>query len=122
VPGVRYSVRVTPHVDHSPQEAWFELAGPERTREVRAALALLKQELASTTSPNTVAALQAGYLANTGLLDEARRLVVAALTRDPDEPTLHLILGNVYAQTGLTRQARQSYDEARFLMRSRPTR
>jgi Tfp pilus assembly protein PilF len=91
--------------------------GPGATREVRAGLALLERELAGTASPNTVVALQAGYLANAGLLNEARRLLVAALAHDPDEPTLHLVLGNVYGQTGLVRQANQSFDEARFLMR-----
>jgi len=41
---------------------------------------------------------------------------LAALEKDRDEPTLHLLLGNLYSQSGLPEQAHQSFDEARFLM------
>lgn len=119
-PGVRHVFRVAPADASQPaQEAWFEVLPAERTREVREALILLEQEMGPTTPRNTLAALRAGYLADAGLYHEARRLLLAALAQDADEPTLYLVLGNVYARTGLPRQANTAFDEARFLMRER---
>jgi len=57
-----------------------------------------------------------GALAANGLFHDARLVAQAALARDPDEPTLHLLLGNLYLKTGLPRLAAQSMDEANFLM------
>jgi Tfp pilus assembly protein PilF len=51
-----------------------------------------------------------------GLVHDARLILVAALTKDPDEPTLHLLLGTLYETTGLRDQAAEAFDEARFLM------
>jgi hypothetical protein len=42
--------------------------------------------------------------------------VIAALAADRDEPTLHLLLGDLYTRTGLTDLAALSFDEARFLL------
>jgi hypothetical protein len=118
VPGIRYTFQVSTE-GQPPQEAWFEVLGPERTREVRAALLALEQEAGPATPANTLVALRAGFLAQQGLLHEARRAVLAALEKDRDEATLHLLLGNLYAQSGLPEQADQSLDEARFLMGGR---
>jgi hypothetical protein len=38
--------------------------------------------------------MRAGLLAREGLLHDARRVVVAALDADRDEPTLRLLLGD----------------------------
>lgn len=115
LPGVRYTVRVSTE-GQPPQEAWFEVLSLERTREVRASLTALEQEAGTATPSNTLVALRAGFLAQQGLVHEARRAVLAALAKDPEEPTLHLLLGNLYSQSGLPEQAHQSFDEARFLM------
>jgi hypothetical protein len=118
-PGVRYLAQVTGPGSQPPEETWFEVAGPERTREVRAALGVLEAELGGSAPGGTLAVAQAGYLAGQGLFDEARRVLLAALARDPQEPTLHLILGNVYTKVGLPRQANQAFDTAEDLMRHR---
>jgi len=52
-------------------------------------------------------------------LHEARRELLAALSKDRDEPTLYLLLGSIYWQTGLPQQAGEAYQEARFLMTAR---
>jgi hypothetical protein len=114
-PGVRYTLQVTAP-GHPPQEAWFELADPERARAVAGDLAGLEQELGASVSPTSRAVLRAGLLAREGFLHDARRVVIAALVTDPDEPTLHLLLGDVYTRTGLTDLAAESFDEAQFLM------
>jgi len=115
LPGVRYTFRVSTE-SQPPQEAWFEVLSPERTREVRASLAALEREVGTAAPSNTLVALRAGFLAQQGFVHEARRAVLAALEKDRDEPTLHLLLGNLYSQSGLPEQAHQSFDEARFLM------
>lgn len=114
-PGVRYTFKVSTE-SQPPQEAWFEVLSPERTREVRASLAALEREVGTAAPSNTLVALRAGFLAQQGFVHEARRAVLAALEKDRDEPTLHLLLGNLYSQSGLPEQAHQSFDEARFLM------
>src|SRR5439155_27111529 len=45
----------------------------------------------------------------------ARRELLAAQAKDPDEPTLHLLLGQVYETTGLTDLAQREYVDARDL-------
>ncbi|HEX5530167.1 MAG TPA: hypothetical protein VFZ82_11420, partial [Methylomirabilota bacterium] len=114
-PGVRYTLRVAAP-GHPPQEAWFELADAERARAVAGDLAGLEQELGASVSPTSRAVLRAGLLAREGFLHDARRVVVAALVTDPDEPTLHLLLGDLYTRTGLTDLATESFDEAQFLL------
>lgn len=42
-------------------------------------------------------------------------MVVAALTADADQPSLHALLGDLYARTGLPREADEAYDRARAL-------
>ena len=55
-------------------------------------------------------------LAEQGLFHDARLAVVAALVKDPDEPTLHTLLGHLYQKVGLAQQAAESFDEAQFLL------
>ncbi len=37
-------------------------------------------------------------------------MVVAALTADADQPSLHALLGDLYARTGLPREADEAYE------------
>jgi hypothetical protein len=115
-PNVRYTLQVTA-VGHPPQEAWFELVDAARARAVAGDLAELEQELGASVSPTSRAVLRAGLLAREGLLHDARRVVVTALAADRDEPTLHLLLGDLYTRTGLTDLAAESFDEAQFLLK-----
>jgi hypothetical protein len=114
-PNVRYTLQVT-DTGHPPQEAWFEVVDAGQARAVAGDLAALEQELGPSVSPTSRALLRAGLLARDGLLHDARRVVIAALAADRDEPTLHLLLGDLYTRTGLTDLAALSFDEARFLL------
>jgi len=113
-PGVRYTLQVTA-AGHPTQDAWFEVVDAERARAVASDLAGLEQELGPSVSPTSRAVLQAGLLAREGFLHDARRVVVTALAADRDEPTLHLLLGDLYTRTGLTELAAESFDEAQYL-------
>lgn len=114
-PGVRYRFQVEA-VGGTPFETWFELLDPARAAAVRADLKQLEASLGSGVSPNSLAAVKGGALAAEGLYHDARLVAMAALARDPDEPTLHLLLGNLYLKTGLPRLASESLDEAQFLL------
>lgn len=113
--GVRYRFQLLPQW-RPPQEAWFELVEPDDARAIRRDLSDLEDALPSGLPPATLATLRAGFLAGTGLLHDARRDLIEALAREPDEPTLHFLLGEVYARQGLPEQAMESFVEARFLM------
>jgi hypothetical protein len=114
-PGVRYTFQLLA-AGYPPQEVWFELLDSSRAQAVRRNLRLVEQTLGPRLSPNSFVALRVGILAREGLIHDARRTLTAALARDPDEPTLHLLLGNLYLKTGLPDLAAASYGEARFLL------
>ena len=114
--GLRYVLRVQT-AGQAPQEAWFELVDPARAQAVNTDLATLEQELGTGTPATSVAVVRAGFLAREGLIHDARLALTAALARDPDEPTLHLMLGDLESRTGLANLAAQSYEEAEFLLK-----
>ncbi len=115
-PGVRYTVQVLAG-NHPAQQSWFEVLDSARAQGVRRDLMELEKAAGPTVAPNTLATVRAGFLASNGLLHDARLSLIAALTKDPDEPTLHLLLGKLYEKSGLPEQAAEEYGEARFLMR-----
>ena len=115
-PNVRYTVQVTAGGQPT-QEAWFEVVDAARARAVAGDLTALDQELGTAVPATSRAVMRAGLLAREGLLHDARRVVVAALDADRDEPTLHLLLGDLYTRTGLTALAAESFDEAQFLLK-----
>jgi len=114
-PGVRYTIQVLSG-NHPAQQAWFEVLDPTRAQAIRRDLEALEQGAGPAVSPNTVVTLRVGYLASNGLIHDSRLSLIAALTKDPDEPTLHLLLAKLYEKSGLPAQAAEEYDEARFLM------
>ncbi|HEY7203491.1 MAG TPA: hypothetical protein VIA61_04315 [Methylomirabilota bacterium] len=115
-PGVRYTLQVT-FGGQPTQEAWFEVLDAARQQAVAADLASLEQAMGPSVSPTSRAVLRAALLAREGLVHNARQVVVAALAQDRDEPTLHLLLGDLYTRTGLTDLAAESFDEAQFLLK-----
>jgi len=114
-PGIRYRLQVEA-LGHPPYEAWFEMADPARAAAMRGDLAELEASLGAAVSPSSLAAVRVGALAAEGFLHDARLVALAALGRDPDEPALHMLLGNLYLKTGLPQLAGESLDEAQFLL------
>lgn len=113
--GVRYTIQVVSG-NHPVQQAWFEILDPSRAQAIRQDVKELEQAMGPAVSPNTLVALRAGFLARNGLVHDARLTLIAALAKDPDEPTLHQLLGKIYEAAGLREQAAEAFDEARFLM------
>jgi hypothetical protein len=114
-PEVSYTLRVLAS-DGPPEEARFEVLSARRTLAVRRALASLEREVGDPVSPTTMTVLRAGLLGQKGLTHEARLLLLEGLARDPSEPVLHVLLGTIYARSGLAEQAARAFDEARFLL------
>jgi hypothetical protein len=113
--GVRYRFQLLPPWS-PPQDAWFALVDPDRAQTIRHELHDLEDAFAPALSPASLVTLRAGFLAGNGLLHDARLGLVEELARQPDEPTLHFLLGNLYARQGLGEEAMESFAEAMFLM------
>ena len=114
--GVRYRFRLLP-AWAPPQEVWFELVDPSEAQAIRRDLQDLEDALAAAPPPPaTLAALRAGVLAGHGLMHDARLGLAQEIARHPDEPTLHFLLGDLYARQGLSEEAAESFEEARLLM------
>jgi hypothetical protein len=116
VAGVRYRFQLRP-AWAPPQEVWFELVDLREAQAIRRDLQDLEDALAAAPPPPaTLAALRAGVLAGHGLLYDARLRLAEELVRHPDEPTLHFLLGDLYARQGLSEEAAESFAEAQLLM------
>jgi hypothetical protein len=113
--GVRYRFQLLAPW-HPPQEVWFEVVEPEVAQQIRDDLRDLDEALPPALPPATRATLRAGFLAQSGLLHDARLGLALELTRRPEEPTLHFLLGDLYARQGLSREATESFAEVGFLM------
>ena len=105
---------------HPVQRAQFELLPSSEAARVQSALALLQPATLSGYPRNTVVLMRAGLSVQEGLYHEARRELLAGIAADPAEPTLHLLLGNVYERIGLKDLATQEFEEAQFLSTRKP--
>lgn len=97
------------------EQARFEVAAAGKADRVRVTLGLLAGDPSGSGSLSSVATLRAGFLIQEGLLADARRELLAAISADPDEPTLHFLLGQVYGRIGLTELAQRELFEAHSL-------
>ena len=113
-PGVRYSWQL--ETEGQPmQQAEFQILSADEAKRVRESLDILVPASLSGYPPSSIALMRAGYVLRDGLYADARRELMTALVKDPDEPTLHLLLGQVYEQVGLGELAQREFIEARDL-------
>lgn len=112
VPRVRYALEITGPSAAS-EVTHFEVLDAGAAATERDGLDQLAAGLGAGASPTSLAVAQAGMLADHGLIYDARRTVLAALVRDPNEPTLHTLLANLYLLSGLLQPASASFNEAR---------
>ena len=116
-PGVRYTWELETK-EHGVQRASFDLAQPADAARVKEALASLTPAAAKGYPPATLSLMRAGLLFQETLYADARRELITAIAANPDEPTLHLLLGHVYDRTGLKGLAANEFDEAEALTTS----
>ena len=116
-PGASYTWQLEP-TGQSMQQTEFQILPPADAARVRESLELLSPASLSGYSASSVAMMRAGYEMRDGLYADARRELMTALASNPDEPTLHLLLGQVYDSIGLGELAQREFIEARDLSRS----
>ena len=98
--------------DHGIQRAAFDVASMEASGQVRATVAAVDP---ARYSPVTAAVLTAAELMRERFYAEARRQLLRAITASPEEPTLHLLLAEVYEKTGLESLADGERSRSRLL-------
>jgi hypothetical protein len=98
--------------EHGIQRAGFDVATPEVASGAR--LAADAVEVARYPAA-TAALLKAAALMRERFYADARRELLRGVAASPDEPTLHVLLGDVYERTGLENLAAAEYDEAEAL-------
>lgn len=113
-PGVRYFWQL--ETEGQPmQQAEFQILPAAEAKRVRESLDILVPASLPGYPPSSIALMRAGYVLRDGLYADARRELLTALAGDPDEPTLHLLLGQVYDAIGLGELAQREFMEARDL-------
>jgi len=115
-PGVEYAW-VIEKKGAPAEKVRFQLLAPAEVKAVEADLASVQN---SAGVPRTTAAiLKAGLLTARELYYDAREVLAEAVKADPDEPTLHFLLAEVYEKTGLKDLAAGEYSESDFLLKQR---
>jgi hypothetical protein len=116
-PGIPYTWQLEP-TGQPMQQTEFQILAPADAARARESLDLLSPASLPGYSASSVAMMRAGFEMRDGLYTDARRELMTALASDPDEPTLHLLLGQVYDSVGLGELAQREFIEARDLSRS----
>ena len=115
-PGVEYTWSLEKK-GFPPEKASFKILRVDEAKDIQGRLASLQQ--AAGASPTTLAILKSALLISNELYHDAREVLTEAVKSDPDEPTLHFLLGDVYDKTGLKTLAADEYGEAEFLGKGR---
>ncbi|HEY7650164.1 MAG TPA: hypothetical protein VID04_14280 [Methylomirabilota bacterium] len=110
VPGVLYAWELETS-NQSAQRARFEILEDAEARRVRGQLTVLD---AARYSPGTLRVMRAAVLYRAGLYQEIRRELEPAAAGS-DDPTVHLLLADVYQHVGLSARAARAYEKARVL-------
>jgi len=92
--GVRYAWQLET-AGQPRQQVEFEILPAGAAARVRESLDSLVAGALPGYPPSSIALIRAGYVLRDGLYVDARRELLTALAKDPDEPTLHLLLGQV---------------------------
>lgn len=115
VPGVSYSWTLeTADPMVSPPlrtpASFFEVIAPADVKALDADLASIDAKQSGQT---TYHLLRASLFFNSGLVDDAITETEAAVATDPDNASLHAILGRLYAETGQTQEAMEQMEKSR---------
>jgi hypothetical protein len=113
-PGVTYSwtLETTDPLKFPPlrsQAGFFEIIAPDEAASLEASLASIDRK--ALPSESAYRLVRASLYFRHKLMDEAIGETRAALELDPDNASLHAILGRLYAETGRTYEAMAEYDK-----------
>jgi hypothetical protein len=116
-PGVPYRWELETR-DFPNQQGRFVILPAAEVAQLRDTLTALDPIVLRGYPKNTVILMRAVYLFEHELYSEAGKELQAAIAVDPDEPGLHLMLGQVHERVGLMELAAEEFDEAQFLVSS----
>ncbi|MEW6410227.1 MAG: hypothetical protein AB1488_09005 [Nitrospirota bacterium] len=117
--GIRYLWEIET-AGYPPVNAWFEIATDSEKKGIEDELSFLNEPDYRSFPKSTIAVLKYGILVSRGFHAEGRNILIEALAADPDEPVLHILLGDFYDNIGLKDLAAEEYDEANFLTTRKP--
>ncbi len=118
--------RLQPNVEYSwaiekkgvaPSRTTFKLLGAADVQAIKERLTELSAMAG--VSKTTLAVLKANLLMSKELFHDAREILTEAIAADSDEPTLHFVLGELYAKIGLKNLATDEYNEAEYLAKAK---
>lgn len=116
-PGVRY-VWLIESQGYPSVESSFTIS--QEQEQIQSLLEVAQKKAAGESTKTSTAVLQYGVLASQGFYADARRVLLDAVSADPDAPSLHFLLGDCYKKLGLQTLADEEFDEAQFLMQINP--
>lgn len=116
-PGVEYSWTIEKK-GFSLEKVRFSLLTPQEIQAVEEKTAAVNA--AAGLSKTTLAIVKANFFVSQDLFYDARETLTEAVNADPDEPTLHFLLGELYEKSGLKNLALDEYGEAEFLAKKKP--
>jgi hypothetical protein len=106
--------------DYPVQQGQFTVLSSTEIAAIRETLSALEPGALPGYPRTTVTLMRVGLLFERELYADTRRELLAALRADPDEPSLHLMLGHVYERTGLAALAAEEFDETQYLSSRTP--
>jgi hypothetical protein len=118
-PGARYAWELDTG-EYPVQRTEFEVLSDEAIVRIRSDLDLLTPGTLPGYPASTLAVMRAGFLVRERLHAQARRELLQAIAADPEEPTPHFLLGQVYDLIGLPELASGELLKARDLSQGRP--
>ena len=116
-PGVLYRW-VLETLDFPAQQGQFTILPPAEAAQIHDTLNALDPAALPGYPRNTVILIRTAFLVERELYGEAQKELQAAIAADPDEPSLHVMLGRVHERVGLVELAAEEFDEAQFLLSS----
>ena len=100
------------------EKANFRIAASDEIRSILEQLAEIDRH--SALSKTTAAVLKGNLLISRDLFHDGREVLIEAAKADPKEPTLRLLLAEVYDKTGLRSLAQEQFSEAQLLAIKKP--
>lgn len=116
-PGVEYSWEIEKK-GFPAEKAQFKILTAEEAKPIQRQVSSLNKLSAITKTTSDI--LKGGLFISHDLFYDARETLTKTVNADPDEPTLHFLLGEIYEKTGLTELAQEEYGEAAFLLQKNP--
>lgn len=113
-PGGQYSWSVEKRAGPT-ETARFTLLTTDESRALNAQLREIGRD--GSLSRTTLAVVKGSFFISRGLYYDAREILLEAAKADPEEPTLHFLIGELYEKTGVISLAQEEYRQSQLVGR-----